>query len=296
MKQLQYPKLSLEDYTNLFINDNNIQITKETINICISGGGLTDLYAFGVLFVIHKLTERDLLKINHIYTASGGAIVSFFILLVINREKFEDKYKKTIDDILFIVNNNFRQKYTKDPYIIDNLMEIIEEIIPPDFYLLCNNKLFITIHTINDYYIQHKNIHEYHSNNHLINTIKCSCSIPFFSVKSFYNLYIDPNTNQNLYSFDGMYPEIIDYNNKILCIDVLFHKYPIISRFRMNEKLYDFFPLEGIHDTVKLFKFSNECQYIYFYNKQHIIIQFLCIFFTVTVFTIQQLAILIFQL
>jgi len=300
MNQLKYPKLSLEDYTQQFITGNNIRIPKQTINICISGGGLSNLYALGVLFVIHKLKEKNDLDIHHIYTASGGAIISFFILLVMYRDTFEEKHRQNIDDIFCIVNNTLRNKYEKNTYIVDNLMEIIEEFIPPDFYLVCNNKLFITIHTFHNYFIRHENIHEYTSNKHLINTIKCSCAIPFLTVNTFYNFYNDPVSNKKIYSFDGIYPEIMNTNNDnnhpILCIDVLFHKYPVINRFRINDKLYDFLPLEGIIDTIKLLKFSEECKYIYFYKKQTTIQFILYNFFTVTVFTIQQIFILVFQL
>lgn len=296
MNILKYPQLSLEEYTNLFIDDNDIQLDKQSINLWISGGGLADLYGLGVLFVIYNMIKKKVIDINHIYTASGGTIISFYIILLINKDKFDDKYKKNIDDIFYIVNNNLRKKYIKNSYIVDNLIEVLEELMPPNFYLLCDNKLFITIHTIHNGFIQHKNIHKYFSNEHLINTIKCSCAIPYFSVNSFFNIYKDPNTNKTFYSFDGIYPEIIDNNNKILCIDVLFHKYPIISRFRMNEKFYEFLTLEGIYDTIQLFKFSNECQYVYFYKKQIWIQYILYTFYIISVFMIQQFFIIVFQI
>jgi hypothetical protein len=218
------------------------------------------------------------------------------MILIINKDNFEDKYKKNIDDIFYIVNNNLRKKYIKNCYIVDNLIEIIEELIPPNFYLLCDNKLFITIHTFDNGLIQHKNIYKYFSNEHFINTIKCSCAIPYFSVNSFFNIYKDPFNNKSVYSFDGIYPEIIDDTNKILCIDVLFHKYPILSRFQLNENFYEFLPLEGIHDTLQLFKFYKECQYVYFYKKNNKIKYILYNFFIISIFAIKQFVIFIFQI
>ena len=296
MNILKYPKLNLEEYTNLFLDNNVIELQNQTINLWISGGGLADLYAFGVLFVIHNLLKKNKLNIRQIYTTSGGSIVSFLIILVMNKDIFEDKYKKNIDDIFSIVNNNLRKKYINNCYVVDNLIEIIEEIIPPDLYLLCNNKLFITIHTFSNGFFQHKNIDKYFSNEHLINTIRCSCAIPYISVNTLFNIYKDPNTNKTFYSFDGIYPEIIDTNHKILCINVLFHKYPIFSRFRIYDKFYEFLPLEGIYDTIQLLKFSKECQYVYFYKKQTWIQYILYTFFTISVFMIQQFFVFVFQI
>jgi hypothetical protein len=275
---IYFPKINYESYVSnltddiMSLDEKNMENTNP-INICISGGGMAAIYGSGILFVILSLYQKKQIQINHIYGTSAGAFSAFMFLLVMNTPI-------NVSDFLYMVNNDLRNIYKRRKYIIDSWIELIETIIPPDFYKVCNDKLFITIHTIENYSIKHRNIHRYESNEHLINTLKCSGTIPYLTTSSCFTLYKNhkkniTNTNENHsnsssshYAFDGLFPVIVDNTYKTLYINLVRYKYPLLHRIYFMEKIYDSLMLDGLYDIYHFLKKGEPSRSLYYYHKK----------------------------
>ena len=189
--------------------------------------------------------------------------LDFFFILGINSHLFEEKYRKSISDFLHLVNNDLREINKTNKYIVNIWIQLIENIIPPDFYKYCNDKLFITIHTIGFLSIKQQNISKYESNEHLINTIKCSGTIPYVTVPTCFTLY-----NNNHYALDGLFPSIVDDTYKTLYVNSIRYEYPLLHRIYLKEKFYEPIMIESLLDIYHFYKFGESKKSLYYYEKK----------------------------
>ena len=251
-----YPEIDYENIVKKITEDTDIiiPIDKKKINLCLSGGGITSIYFSGIMNILYNLIQQQKICINHIYSVSGGACLGLYLLLIINRECIEEKYKLTLNKLIYLINNTMRIKYNIEPYVAKNLLETLQKYIPPDFYKVCNNKLFISIHILDGYIIHKKVVSMYYSNEHLLNTVFCSSSIPYISIPNCFSIYTDPPTNKKYYAFDGIYSPIIDDTNYTLYINIMNYSYPIRNRMRITDKIYDTLMLEGVYDFINFYK------------------------------------------
>lgn len=291
-----YPEIDYENIIKKIMEETDIIIPldKKKINICLSGGGITSIYASGILTILYNLIQQNKISINHIYTVSGGSFLGLYFLLLINNECIEEKYKLNLSKLIYLINNTLRAQYNKEPYLALNLLETLQEYIPLNFYKTCNDKLFTSIHILDGFSIQKKMISTYYSNEHLINTIVCSSSIPYISIPTCFSIYTDPLTNKKYYALDGIYTPIIDDTNYTLYINIMNYSYPLINRMRIKDKIYDTLMLEGVYDFINFYKNNKSTNHIY-YCKSTFITNYLIIYLLYIMLVQLQIIVLIFM-
>ena len=288
-----YPEIDYENIVKKITEETDIVIPpdKKIINICLSGGGITSVYATGIISILYNLIKQKKISVNHIYTVSGGSFLGIFLLLMMNNECIEEKYKINLSKIIYLLNNTIRINYNKNPYLANNWIDALQQYIPPDFYKLCNNKLFISIHILDKCSFHKKIISIYYSNEHLINTILCSSSIPYISIPNCCSIYTDPLTNKKYYAVDGVYTPIIDDMNYTLYINIMNYSYPLINRMRVNDKIYDTLMLEGMYYFINFYKNNKPTNHIY-YCKREFLTNYLVIYLFYIIFIQMQITIL----
>ena len=246
MNKKRYPQIHFDTFIEDLAKGEEINVPedKREINVCVSGGGMACMYSSGLLAFLYYLEKHNKVKIKHLYGASAGAISCFFYLLFVYKQNIglnDFNVSKFISDI----NNILKSKYAKHPYVIDNWMEYIEENISDGFYEYCSNKLFVTIHVIeNGFWFVQKTVSVFTSNEHLINILRCSGTIPYVTVPTgSTELY---NTEQ--YAYDGIYPQVVDNTRWTLYVNVIKHNYPLLKRMTICDKSYEPLLIEGVYD------------------------------------------------
>jgi hypothetical protein len=250
----KYPILYIEEYIDSLTKDEKIHVPecKQNINVCISGGGMAAMYFAGCGSFLTYMTKNNNLKIHNIYGTSSGSIAGLILLLCIHslkNEKYNNtKYEMNCSKFIYLVNNILREKYINDQHVIDNWKEVLEEIIPQDFYILCCDKLFITINVFDGFSIRKKVISKYKNNKHLINTICCSGTIPYITIKQNISKYYDYFTHNEYYAFDGIYPVIEHSTYPTLYINLMHINYSFTNRMSIVDKCYESLVFEGLYD------------------------------------------------
>lgn len=276
----KYPKLCIEDYVDSLTKDENVCVppSKENINICISGGGMANMYFAGCASFLTYMVVNKNVKIHDIYGTSAGAISGLLLLLTLYSVKNErycgTEYEMNCSKFIYLVNNQLREKYTNDPYVIDVWVEVLKDMLPPDFYTVCCRRLYITIHVIDGFSIRKKVISEYINNEHLLNTLRCSGTIPFITTKKFASKYFDYLTQTEYWAFDGgIFPSVEDLSYPTIYFNTLYVNYSLLSRMRIEDKCYEPLVLEGLYDIyhtyrkdVKTPKNANTQNIIYYYD------------------------------
>jgi len=271
---IQKSKICTEHYINLLTKDENIHVPESTknINVCISGGGMAGIYFAGCASFLTYMTVNKNLKIHKIYGTSAGSIAGLLLILClhsIKNEKYHNtKYEMNCSKIIYLVNNRLREKYINNQYITDIWIEFLEEIIPPDLYIICCNKLFITINIFDGFIIRKKVISKYKNNKHLLNTIKCSATIPYLTTNNIskYNNYF---TETEYYAFDGIFPIIDDLTFPTLYINLLAINYSLFNRISVVDKCYESLVYDGLHDIYNMYH-----KYLIYHKNIHNIIYY----------------------
>ena len=252
--------MCIEEYVDLLTKDENIHVpkSKENINVCISGGGMANMYVVGCGSFLTYMTVNKNLKIHNIYGTSAGSVAGLLLLLALHslkNEKYNNtKYEMNGSKFIYLINNKLYEKYMNNPYIADILIEFLEEIIPPDFYIVCCNKLFITINVIDNFSIHKKVISKYKSNKHLLNTIHCSASIPFITTKKIISKYFDPFTQTKYWAFDGIYPSIENLSYPTLYFDTFAVNYSYLNCMKIVDKCYQSLVFDGLYDIYHTYR------------------------------------------
>jgi hypothetical protein len=279
---MQKSNLCIEEYIISLTKNENIYVpeSKKNINICISGGGMAGIYFAGCASFLTYMTVNKNLKIHKIYGTSAGSIAGLLLILClhsIKNEKYhKTKYEMDSSKFIYLVNNRLRDKYINNQYITDIWIEFLEEFIPPDFYIICCNKLFITINIFDGFTIRKKVISKYKNNKHLLNTIKCSATIPYLTTNNIskYNNYF---TETEYYAFDGIFPVIDDLTFPTLYFNLLSINYSLFNRISVVDKCYESLVYDGLHDIYNIYHkdliyHKNTHNIIYYYNPNKYII------------------------
>jgi hypothetical protein len=271
---MSHPKISYESFIEELTSNDYIPTIRseyQTINVCISGGGMADMYVSGIVEFLCYLEKQQKIKIQNIYGTSAGALVGLFFIWILNNNEFVEDYKMNTSEILNLINNDLVSAYKKNAYVIENWIEMIEKRIPPNLYTFCNDKLYITIHVFENYRFNQRTIHQYNSNNELLNILKCSGTIPFITINRISTLIENNQSNPKtfLHGFDGIYPEIIDNQYQTLNINLFNHHYSMLDRMTIKDSGYDKLMFDGLCDIFKFFhKLSHDDTHNLYDEKQ----------------------------
>ena len=150
------------------------------INLIMDGGAFSGSYILGCLYYIKSLEDKDKIKINKLSGCSIGSILS--VLYLLNELDY-------CRDVYGDIRDHF--KNNGNLYILIESIEDIKKKMKNNFYIKCNNRLYISYYNIenNKYIVQSK----FKNNDDLCEAIIKSCYIPYICGSSFYykNKYID---------------------------------------------------------------------------------------------------------
>lgn len=245
MKLVLYNNLS-KYFSNILIRSNDVlfrEYCNKPIDLILDGGAFSGSYLLGGLMYLKHISSH----IN-IQRISGTSIGSLFGLLFLS-------------DLFIQYNHKFYRKFRKcfknngNLSILYKCLSFIKKNISPDFYLKCNNKLYITYFDV----INKKQVvrYLYSSNDDLILCVYKSCFIPFLiNGKICYN-------NQYI---DGLVPFIFSNNNNRKVIFMDLHTNYLTQMINIkNEHNNHYRILSGIFETHHFFMYgqSNLCFDLY---------------------------------
>ena len=216
----------------------------QTINIVLDSGCFNGGYLYGSLLYIKNLEKKNYIKVNKISGASVGAL-SGFVYILDKLELCEASYE--------IIREHFKNKGNLK-CIQKMLIKIKKKYLEDDFYLKCNNKLYITYYNINTkQQIVRK---KYKNNDDLIETLINTSYIPFLNGSNI--------CNKGKY-VDGIIPYIpkLRKKNKTLYIDLTLYKDEMFITSKQKNVYVRM--INGILETHNFFlkkKKSKICNYI----------------------------------
>lgn len=269
MKITLYKNISKYLSRNL-INSNTYYWSKyenTNIDLILDGGAFSGSYLLGGLLYLSYLPNS--LHINRISATSVGSL--FAVLYLSNLlYKYNHKFYKKI-------RKCFKKKGNLS--IIKTLLLFVKKHIGSDFYIQCNDKLYITYFDI----ISKKQVvrHRYYSNDDLIQSVYRSCFIP---------IILDGNICENNKYIDGIVPYIFPkrYDTQTIFMDLhsnyLFKMFNIKNETNNHSRI-----LSGILETHNFFMYgmSNLCFNIYdhkyyyktvFFIRHYIAVKFITLF------------------
>ena len=239
---------------------------KEKINIICEGGGFNGSYIYGSLLLLNKLHISNFIEINKISTASISSLIGLLFLANIYFD---------IGDEIMEIFNFYYENFRKNNYynLNDKILNKIKDKLPENITEILNNKLYIT------YYNIKKNkqivVCEYKSINHIFETIKRSCYIPY--------LTSDQLLYKNKY-IDGLHPYIFVRNKGIKNLYFNLH-YPLNKIYNMfsikNEKNNLKRILWGIYDCYTFLNYGHKTEMTSYVHKWNFIDTTLNYFFVV---------------
>lgn len=161
--------LSLDDMSHI-VNETD---AKAEIDIVISGGGLKGYFMAGCAEVLLSQLVRHKISIARMSGASAGAWAAMFMLCGLKTEYWIETY---------------HQCYDKQNQLIHETYEQIEKwllpLLPEDAYVICCDRLFISITVLTWRGPVNKIISEFYSNHDLLQCCYASSTIPYLTERN----------------------------------------------------------------------------------------------------------------
>ena len=261
-------RIQLEDYL-VYLTQHTVQPEegKQVVNVSLSAGGMAAVYMAGIVGYLVELIVQQKLVLNHIYTASAGAITALFVMQALHYRHHE-KYHMSLDTILHYVNEDVRDLNAKGLGIAEAYRVVLRAVAPPDLYQLCSGRVFISFHVWTCFGgIQRFTISHFHSNEHLFTCAVASATVPFISINAFFTLYQCPSCQQSYYAMDGLYTDIVDEEHPTICVDLGQLDFPVVQRMFLTDKHCEVWALRGIYELNYLLNYNVDCKSLYYYKK-----------------------------
>jgi Patatin-like phospholipase len=171
-------------------------------NLCFGGSGWSSAFQLGFASEL-QLHSRDSLPPLIFSGASAGAIVSTALASSLSCQGLYD----------FILETVARTAATSskplEGHTDEWLTSALQERLPMDAYKLCTNRVLISVSARQSmpakWPLRNVQVHEFKSNQHLIDVVRASCFIPGYS--------------QSLVGRPIGVPLDLDYEKNVLCID-----------------------------------------------------------------------------
>lgn len=175
------------------------------IDVVISVGGFYGFFAIGVNKILKKLEREHKIIIKRYSGASVGAICS--VLMACN----------VPSDIAIKIYNYLQYQ---DDYF-DKLKNILLEILPPNAYEICSDKVFIYATHVTLFGFKKKIFSKFKNNHELIDACMASSNMPYFVSKNlFYKI-------KNEYYLDGCFSNLLPIFNDNINSQLLIKLYKI---------------------------------------------------------------------
>jgi hypothetical protein len=222
----------------------NIKPNYSYIDINISSGGNAGFIGFGVIDVLKHVQKMHNIVIDRISGISFGSIIGFFYLIEMPTSIVINIYMQMFE--IFKNNDNITQ--IESFYSL--WMHYLKDIIDPNAYKKCNNKLYILYGVLKHSGLEYKLKSNYKSNNDVFLTCMASSSIPFITLngsclKIDDDYTIDVGLIKNIYSFGNKTEMNINFSE--------YHCLPSQLVMPTNEKIEDYI-FEGVKEAIKFFE------------------------------------------
>lgn len=223
--------------------DNWLKYKNTSIDLILDGGAFSGSYLLGGLLYLTHISEY--IDISRISGTSVGSLFGLLYLADLTSKYNHKFYKK------------FRKCFKKkgDLSVLKNCILFIKKHISNNFYMSCNNKLYVTYYDISTKKQIIKS--NYSSNDDLLNSVYRSCFIP---------LLIDGKISIKHKYIDGIIPHIFPEtpNKHVVFMDL--HSNYLSKMINIkNEKNNHFRILSGIFETHHFFMYgtSHLCKNLY---------------------------------
>jgi predicted acylesterase/phospholipase RssA len=159
------------------INDQQESDLPATINVLLTGGGLSSYYEYGALRYLDETRKRtNKLNIKKMYCVSGGAYFGAMFLNGIDINKTVEIYAE------------MREKTAgehKGSYLCEIVKTLLEEHLPDDAHERCSNILNIFVYEVESYRKYNRRVfNKFETKKDLIEIIIASCAIPYVTTRA----------------------------------------------------------------------------------------------------------------
>lgn len=265
-------RIQLEDYISYLVN--HTETLPTPVHLSLSAGGMAAVYMSGIVGYLTELIRKDKLVLGNIYTASAGAITALFVIQSLHYQDHPEHHM-SLDTILHYVNEDVRDANAKGLGITEGYLAVLRATAPPDLYLLCNNRVYISFHVLTLFGgIKRMTISQFASNEHLFACATASATVPYVSINAFFTTYICPFCDLKYFAMDGLYTDIVDDSYPTICVDLGQLDFPVLQRMFLTDKHCEVWALRGIYDLNYLLNYQVPCKSLYFYEKsrtQHVL-------------------------
>ena len=190
------------------MSDYNLTQTKkyDKIDIAIGGGGYNGFYVFGVNKILKKLLKNNRIHICRYAGTSVGAICCVLMVCDVSDENIIQFYHNI--------------KHSED--FLANVKKELIRILPDNAYVLCSNRVFISLTTFP--FLTNHVVSTFESNIELIDACIASSCMPLLVTWRLYyklknKLYLDGFLSRNLILFNDscskqliIQPHMVEYN------------------------------------------------------------------------------------
>jgi hypothetical protein len=236
------------------INKNIDKIEQQNIDVITGGGGMTVLYALGVLYYLKALCKLKIIHIGEFAGASSGTFVPLFYHIDVKQ------YSKIHKDV--------QRLEATGKYHTDFVNILFDKYVPKNIHKLLNGKVHFRTHTFSlwnfPFFFKREDYTTFKDKHDLIQTSMCSCTIPKLTHDGYAKYY------KGKYHVDGCVPKTdIGHNPDKLYINLFNVEALAKSRFVVGTQgEVEGLVLKGLHDAHLLFSEGRECSTLY-WHKPH---------------------------
>jgi hypothetical protein len=218
--------------TNIAFENYTFKECKE-IDLIIGGGGFNGFYVFGFQKILKKLEKENKIVVQRYAGTSVGAICSVLIACKVTDDQILELYDKIKHNHEFLLN----------------LRDELKRILPANAYILCTNRVFISMTTFP--FLQNQIISEFNDNDELIDACIASSCMPLFVTNRLYYKF------RNKYYLDGFISKnlIVFNDNKREQLIIQPHKveYNLFNRFKAKDSAIAGLIVKGAIDAESFF-------------------------------------------
>ena len=262
MELSSYP--DFDSYINKLVDE--CSVIPGSYDICITTGGLACFTGAGFSTFMYHMQINNKLNIDKIYCGSAGVMVAIHLILA---QKRIGPYKNKVSTKIFLdMYDECMQKHLEGEKIMDSYINIFTKQLKdePEAYTHFNDKVYIYMRELP--YLNTIIVSKFNSNQHLLDCIKASGTIPYITTS---NMYTIINNKKYVDSYNVKISALKKNNikifNPIIFMNFSKVKYNILYRMQAIDKNALTMCLSGILDAYRFFKYKRENSIYYIYSS-----------------------------
>lgn len=236
-------------------NYNGLDIKYKEFDLILGGGGLKGYFHVGLCKILKDYENNNKIKIRYIIGSSTGALSAVMYVVNIHHHTWLNEYYEIKQNI-------------SNSDLHTTVIDIFRKCMPKDAYLLCNNKIKISLSKLTIFGFKNVLIDKFESNEHLLDVLSASIKIPFWTSNEIYGC----NIKNNIY-YDSFFTKItpIIYNNDLEQLVIKTVSVNYLNKYSLTpaDSFIELLALRGLYESTDFFKSNKNSNTIFWVNKYY---------------------------